>query len=148
VVEPVALGGSLGHYSGEDMPEKASMMAYADVFVTVYSTMAVETSVVGNPVVALTIDSETGWPGKYYLPLSKISHWPTHDRFRNSNSGKVATNINELRQHLNYYLENPEADLEARKKFVRDEITFTDGSAGKRTAENILAMAKKGKFIK
>jgi hypothetical protein len=146
VVEPVSLGGSLGHYSGEDMPEKASMMAYADVFVTVYSTMAVETSVVGKPVVALCIDSETGWPGKYYLPLSQISHWPTHDRFRKSNSGKVALNINELRQHLNFYLENPEADLDARKKFVRDEITYTDGSAGKKTAENILKMIEKGGY--
>ena len=146
VVEPVALGGSLGHYSGEDMPEKASMMAYADVFVTVYSTMAVETSVVGNPVVALCIDSDKGWPGKYYLPLSQISNWPTHDRFLKSNSGKVAMNMDELRQHLNYYLENPEADLEARQKFVQDEITFTDGSAGKNTAENILAMVKKGKW--
>src|SRR4030067_919174 len=42
VVEPVPLGGSLGYYSGEDMPEKASMMAHTDVFVTVYSTMVVE----------------------------------------------------------------------------------------------------------
>lgn len=148
VVNPVALGGSLGHYSGEDMPEKASMMTYADVFVTVYSTMAVETSVVGNPVVALCIDSETGWPGKYYLPLSQISNWPTHDRFRKSNSGKVAMNIEELRQHLDHYLENPDADKEARRKFVQDEITFTDGSAGKRTAENILKMIEKGKYRK
>ena len=146
VGEPVALGGSLGHYSGEDMPEKASMMAYADVFVTVYSTMAVETSVVGNPVVALCIDSETGWPGKYYLPLSKIAHWPTHDRFRKSSSGKVAMNIEQLRQYLNYYLEHPKADLEARRKFVHDEITFTDGSAGKKTAENILRMIEKGRY--
>jgi hypothetical protein len=42
VVEPVPLGGSLGYYSGEDMPEKTSMMAYSDVFLTVYSTMVVE----------------------------------------------------------------------------------------------------------
>ncbi len=32
LVEPVPLGGELGYYSGEDMPEKASMMAYSDVF--------------------------------------------------------------------------------------------------------------------
>lgn len=128
------------------MPEKASMMAHADVFVTVYSTMAVEASVIGKPVVALCIDSETGWPGKYTLPLSRIAHWPTHDRFRKSNSGRVAMNISELRQHLDHYIENPQAELAERKQFVQDEITFTDGSAGKRTAENILQMIKKGKY--
>ncbi|MEK6220660.1 MAG: hypothetical protein N2D54_00235, partial [Chloroflexota bacterium] len=65
VVEPVALGGELGHYSGEDMPEKTSMMAYSDVFVTVYSTMVVEASVHDSPVVSACIDSPVGWPGKY-----------------------------------------------------------------------------------
>ena len=41
VVKPVALGGSLGYYGGEDMDEKSSMMAHSDVLVTVYSTMVV-----------------------------------------------------------------------------------------------------------
>lgn len=148
VVEPVALGGSLGHYSGEDMPEKASMMAHSDVFVTVYSTMAVEASVLEKPVIALTIDSPVGWPGKYYLPLSQISGWPTHERFRMSNSGRVATTEQELLQHLEYYLANPQADLEARREFVREECTYMDGSAGKRTAENILGMIEKGRYRK
>ena len=146
VVEPVALGGSLGHYSGEDMDEKASMMAHADVFVTVYSTMAVEASVIGKPVVALCIDSEIGWPGKYYLPLSQISHWPTHDRFRRSESGKVALTQDERQEHLNHYLDNSQAEQAAREKFIREEITFTDGSAGVRTAENILQMIEKGNY--
>jgi hypothetical protein len=148
VVEPVALGGSLGHYSGEDMSEKASMMAYSDVFVTVYSTMAVEASVLEKPVVALTIDSPTGWPGYYYLPLSRISGWPTHDRFIKSNSGKVATNEEELKASLNHYLEHPAAGLAERRKFVQEECTFTDGSAGQRTAQNILAMIEKGSYRK
>ena len=42
--------------------------------------------------------------------------------------------------------DNPQADMEAREKFVQDEITFTDGSAGHRTAENILKMIEKGKY--
>ena len=41
VVEPVPIA-ALGHYSGEDIPEKTSMMAYSDIFLTVYSTMCVE----------------------------------------------------------------------------------------------------------
>jgi CDP-glycerol glycerophosphotransferase (TagB/SpsB family) len=146
VVEPVALGGSLGHYSGEDMTEKSSMMAYSDLFVTVYSTMAVEASVHDRPVIALCIDAEEPWQEKFYLPLSEISGWPTHDRFTQSGAGRVAFSKDELCDHLNHYLENPQADLEARRKFIEEECTFTDGSAGRRTAENILTMLEKGHF--
>lgn len=146
VVEPVALGGELGHYSGEDMPEKASMMAYSDVFVTVYSTMAVEASTLGRPVVSACIDSEVGWPEHFTLPLSKIGGWPTHLRFREAGAGRVALNEEELKTHINYYLSNPQADVDERKKFIKDECTFVDGSAAKHTAENILAMLEKGKY--
>lgn len=139
VVEPVPLGGSLGYYSGEDMPEKSSMMAYSDVFVTVYSTMVVEASTHARPVLSACIDSRSGWPGKFTLPLSKIGDWPTHSRFRNSGAGRVAYSKEELRNELNFYLQNPAADAEARRAFITRECTFTDGSAGRRTGEYLLS---------
>jgi hypothetical protein len=138
VVEPVSLGGGMGHYSGEDMPEKSSMMAHSDVMVTVYSTMVVEASMHGTPVVSLVIDSPEGWPGKYTLPLSQISGWPTHLRFRESGAGREATNEAELQQALNHYLTEPEADKDARQAFLGRECTYLGGSAGKRTAEFLL----------
>ena len=139
VVEPVPLGGSLGYYSGEDMPEKASMMAHSDIFVTVYSTMVVEASIHERPVVSACIDSSVGWPGKFTLPLSKIGEWPTHSRFRDSKAGRVADTKEELRQILEFYLQNPRADEIERRDFVARECTFTDGSAGQRTAEYLLS---------
>ena len=148
VVEPVALGGELGYYSGEDMPEKASMMAYSDVFVTVYSTMVVETAVLGRPVVSACIDSEEGWPQHFTLPLSKIGGWPTHQRFWEAGAGRVALDEAALEKHINYYLQHPDADAAARDKFILDECTYVDGSAGRRTAENILTMLEKGRFVK
>ncbi len=88
LVEPVPLGAGLGYYSGEDMPEKASMMAHADVFLTVYSTMVVEAAVHDRPIVSVCLDTPGGWnwPRKYSLPLSEIGGWPTHARFRQSRS--------------------------------------------------------------
>ncbi len=140
VVKPVALGGSLGYYGGEDMDEKSSMMAYSDVLVTVYSTMLVETAVHDTPMIAAVIDTPGGWnkPKKFSLSLKEIGDWPTHKRFREAKAGRVATNEKELRATLNAYLKNPALDLAERKKFIEDEITFTDGTAGKRTAEFIL----------
>jgi hypothetical protein len=145
VVEPVPLGGSLGYYSGEDMPEKSSMMAHSDVFVTVYSTMVVEASSHERPVVSACIDSQTGWPGKFTLPLSKIGDWPTHSRFRDSKAGRVAFTKDELRNALNFYLQNPNADILERRSFIHHECTFLDGSAGQRTGKYLLTrMGQRG----
>lgn len=140
VVQPVALGGSLGYYGGEDMDEKSSMMAHSDVLVTVYSTMVVETAVHDTPIVAAVIDVPGGWnkPKKFSLSLKEIGNWPTHKRFREAKAGRVAGNEKELCEVVNLYLKDPSLDAAERRKFIKNEMTFTDGSSGKRTAEFIL----------
>ena len=132
LVEPVSLGGGLGHYSGEDMDEKSSMMAWSDVFLTVYSTMVVETAIHDRPIVSVTIDTPGGWNMKdvYSLPLTAIGDWPTHQRFRLSAAGKVAADQEQVREFVNFYLQHPDADGDKRRKFISEECTFTDGSAG------------------
>ena len=145
IVEPVSLGGGLGHYSGEDMPEKASMMAWADVFLTVYSTMVVETAIHDKPIISVTIDTPGGWNMKdvYSLPLTAVGDWPTHQRFRQAGAGRVALDQEQVRQHVNTYLAHPAADSEKRCKFIRDECTYTDGSAGERTGKYLLSLLEK-----
>jgi CDP-glycerol glycerophosphotransferase (TagB/SpsB family) len=144
VVQPVPLGGSLGYYGGEDMPEKASMLAYSDVMVTVYSTMLVECAVHDTPMIAAVLDTPGGWniPGKFSLALKDIGNWPTHLRFRQAKAGKVASDESQLREALNAYLENPALDAAERRQFIENEITYTDGTSGKRTAEFILKILK------
>lgn len=140
LVEPVPLGEEFGYYSGEDMPEKTSMMAYSDIFLTVYSTMVVEASIHERPIVSVTINSGTGWPGQYSLKLTEIGKWPTHSRFRKSGAGIVVSDEKSLEQAINKYLIEPQVDKEAQRAFVRQECTFTDGSAGRRTAEFFLSL--------
>jgi hypothetical protein len=148
VVQPVALGGSLGYYGGEDMDEKSSMMAYSDVVVTVYSTMLVETAVHDTPMIAAPIDVPGGWnkPNKFSLSLKEIGDWPTHKRFREAKAGRVTSNENELRDALNMYLKDRTIDSAERQRFVENEITFTDATAGKRTAEFILRVLNQVSF--
>jgi CDP-glycerol glycerophosphotransferase (TagB/SpsB family) len=140
VVKPVALGGSLGYYGGEDMDEKSSMMAHSDVLVTVYSTMVVETAVHDTPIVAAVIDVPGGWnkQKKFSLSLKEIGNWPTHKRFRDARAGRIASNERELCEVINLYLKNPSLDAAERRKFIEEEITFTDETSGRRTAEYIL----------
>jgi hypothetical protein len=146
VVEPVALGGDLGHYSGEDMPEKTSMMAYSDVFTTVYSTMCVETAIHNRPIVSVCFDAPGGWnkKGKFSLPLSEIGEWPTHQRFRKAGAGRVALDEAGLEEALNAYLQDPSLDSNLREKFICDEVTYTDGSAGRRTGLWLLSLLENG----
>jgi hypothetical protein len=139
VVEPTPMG-SLGHY-GEDVTERTSMMAHSDIFLTVYSTMVVEASFQETPIISVCIDAPGGFPGKYWVPMSQIGVWPTHSRFRTSGAGRVALNAEELRTAVNYYLANPHADLEAQRRFLKQECTYLDGSSGKRTAEFFLQLA-------
>jgi CDP-glycerol glycerophosphotransferase (TagB/SpsB family) len=142
IVEPVPMGGSLGYYSGEDMPEKASMMAYSDVFLTVYSTMVVEAAIHERPIISVCLDTPGGWnwPHKFSLPLSQIGNWPTHDRFRRSGAGRVALEEAQLRDAINDYLTNPNVDLEKRRAFIQRECTFVDGKAGFRTGNYLLSL--------
>lgn len=137
VVEPVPLGGRLAHYSGEDMPEKSSMMAHSDVFLTVYSTMVVETAIHDTPMVSLCLDTRGGWntARKYSLPLSQIGNWPTHHRFRQSGAGRIVEDEAELPSVINRYLQQPDADHLERRTFVEREVFYTDGGAGRRTGE-------------
>jgi len=137
VVEPVPLGGELGYYSGEDMPEKASMLAHSDVFLTVYSTMVVEAAIHDRPIISVCIDAPGGWntKRKYSLPLSQIGSWPTHKRFREAGAGRVTLNADELRESIGLCLADPSLDREKRGGFVLQEVTHVDGSAGKRTGE-------------
>lgn len=145
VVQPVPLGGSLGYYGGEDMPEKASMLAYSDVMVTVYSTMLVECAVHDTPMISAVLDTPGGWniPGKFSLALKDIGNWPTHLRFRQARAGRIASSELELRDAINAYLQNPQLDSAERRRFIEDEITYTDGTSGQRTAEFILSVLQK-----
>jgi len=144
LVEPVPLGGDLGYYSGEDMPEKSSMMAYSDVFLTVYSTMVVEASIHDTPIVSVCFDVPGGWgeSNRFYLPLSKIGNWPTHKRFIDSGAGRVALNKQELKEHINMYLKHPEIDMENQRKFIQNECTYTHVEAGRRTAGFLLSLIR------
>jgi hypothetical protein len=53
----------------------------------------------------------------------------------------VALTEEQLKQEINRYLKDGQADQEARRKFVSEEVTFTDGSAGQRTGGFLAGLA-------
>ena len=118
------------------------MMAHADVFLTVYSTMVVEAAIHDRPIVSVCIDADRGWdrPRKFSLRLTEIGNWPTHQRFRAAGAGEVAETAGSLAQAINRALDDPAAARDARRSFIEREVTFTDGQAAQRTAEFVLSL--------
>jgi hypothetical protein len=49
----------------------------------------------------------------------------------------------QLCEHVNRYLKDPAADGDKRRKFIQDECTFTDGSAGSRTGDWLLSLLRR-----
>ena len=137
IVEPKETPGGLERYSGEDFPEKASMLNYSDAMVTIYSTMVVEAALHDTPCINAVIPSETGWDNKFWVPMEEIQSWPTPVRIDRDGAGKRVTTKQELIDALNDYFENPALDHEGRMKFIKNELVFIDGSATTRTADNL-----------
>lgn len=146
IVEPKPLAGNLPRYSGEDLPEKASMLAHCDVLVTIYSTMVVEAALHDKPVISVCIDAPKGWPGKYWIPLSEVPNWPTAARVTKADVGEVVFSEDELRIALDHCLLNPKEKATKRRKFVEDELTFLNGEATENTANFLWALANGDKF--
>jgi hypothetical protein len=140
VVAPKALAGGLPRYSGEDFPEKASMLAYCDVLTTIYSTMVLEAAIKDKPLVSICIDSPTGWPGNFWIPLHDVPDWPTASRLNKIKAGTNAFNHAELVNALEAYLSHPELHRENRRRFVEQELTFLNGESTQVTADYLLKL--------
>ncbi|NSW51314.1 MAG: hypothetical protein HPY85_02270 [Anaerolineae bacterium] len=142
-VEPKETPGGIERYSGEDFPEKASMMYYCDVMVTIYSTMVVEAALVNTPFISACIPIEGGWgKGKFSIDLREVPAWPTASRVNEMKAGKTVFTTDELVSAINQYLDNPTLDQEQRRAFVRSELTYLDGEATRKTAQFILGLLK------
>jgi hypothetical protein len=104
--------------------------------------MVVEAAIHDTPIISVCIDAPGGWNRrrKYSLALSRIGDWPTHARFREAHAGHVVHSELELRQAIDGCLSDPSSEAEARSRFVQREITYVDGSAGRRTADFLLSL--------
>lgn len=140
VVEPKEVPGGLERYSGEDFPEKASMLAHCDVLVTIYSTMVVEATLHDKPIISVCINSPEGWKDKFWIPLEQVPGWPTAARVNKAQAGKTVMTAEELKQALNEYLLHPEREAAERRKFVQDELTYLNGESTQKTADFLLSL--------
>jgi hypothetical protein len=145
VVEPKEVLEGMERYSGEDYSEKASMLKYSDVLVTVYSTMVVEAALQNTPFISACINTDTGWEKNYWIPLSEVPGWPTARRVVSTNAGKTVFTRTDLVKALNDYLEEKSLNANEREHFIEQELTYIRGESTSHTGEAILSILEKSK---
>ncbi len=146
VAAPNSLAGGLPPYAGEDLPEKASMMAYSNVVVSIYSNGMLETALHDRPYVSACIDSPTGFPDTYRIPLSTVPTWPTVSRAGKLGASRAALTVEELAQGIDQVLANPKADSANRGLLVERELAYPNGESARQTGAHILNWLKEQDF--
>jgi glycosyltransferase involved in cell wall biosynthesis len=116
-----------------DARNLASLFAHTDVFVTLFSTMVLESCFNDVPVVAAAFDPPSS-KLEDFLPISKTLDWPTHHRIIRSGAASVVRDPHALVDAVRQYLANRQLHSRERRAFAEQECTFLDGRCAGRLA--------------
>ncbi len=131
------LGGGAGGWSLEDIERLGRTMRHADAVVNFMSTVTIDASYFGAPVVN-TMYAVGRVPRKEKLPrYYRSTHYLP---ILQSGGVRVASSPVETVRLVAEYLRDPSLDAEGRRRIVREQIVFEDGGSARRTAEAILEM--------
>lgn len=141
IVEPKKMPKGMERYSGEDFPEKSSMLAHSDVLATIYSTMVVEAAVHDTPFISICIESENGWgKDKFWVPLKEVPGWPTARRVNAMQAGKTVFTREELKTALMEYIADRSVDHAQRMAFAEAEVTYLNGESTQKVTNYLLGL--------
>jgi hypothetical protein len=131
----------------EDLELYCSLLRHAAMSINAASTVTLEFLLIDKPVINLDFDP----PGSNLAPCDGFKRHIRFDHFwpvAQSGGTMVAQSEDDLRHMLIRGLTQPEADREARKRFVSDFFGSTaDGKSGQRVAETLLDLARRNKAI-
>jgi len=117
------------------------MIAHCDMMISIYSTMVVEAALHNKPVISACINSPTGWPENFWIPLDEVPSWPTAKRVVACNASETALTIQQLIDAINRYTQNPNLHAEGRRKFIEQELSYLEvGEAVQNTADYIVSL--------
>lgn len=133
-------------FSESDVDLLVHSIAFSDIVISTYSTITIDAAAADRPIIGIRFDADP-----FTLPQhSVLKIADAHDHYRELEEGggvRLVHSNDELIDAINFYLEHPEADREARKKIVRDQVEFTDGLNGKRAADFIKKMVHKNSIL-
>ncbi|OGF52092.1 hypothetical protein A3I27_02670 [Candidatus Giovannonibacteria bacterium RIFCSPLOWO2_02_FULL_43_11b] len=122
-------------WSDKDVELLLNSLAYSDVVINYMSTLSIDAAVFDKPVINIRFEADpTTPPHKHVNAYVGMLHY---EAMEDSGGVRRVWNMNELIDATRDYLLHPEKEREGRARMVAEQIEFTDGLAGKRTAEYI-----------
>ncbi len=117
----------------EDEPAHLATLAYQDVQVNVCGTMTIDSAILDKPTVNVYYDIpdniNPGFSTKRFYTRSDVKQMMSYG------TSRLAHDPEECIELINRYLENPELDVEGRKRARELDCGPLDGRAGERIAE-------------
>ncbi|KKT62552.1 MAG: hypothetical protein UX24_C0001G0021 [Candidatus Giovannonibacteria bacterium GW2011_GWB1_45_9b] len=122
-------------FSSKDIELLLNSLAYSDVVVNYISTLSIDAAVFDKPVINIRFEADkTTAPEEHIDLFAKFAHYKS---IEDSGGVKMVWDMNELISSIKDYLLHSEHDQKGRERMIREQIEFTDGKSGLRTAEYI-----------
>jgi CDP-glycerol glycerophosphotransferase (TagB/SpsB family) len=127
--------------SEDDVFELANMIHASDVIVTMTSTIFLDSSAFDKPVVNLAFDGYEKAP--YFSSIRKCLDFTHIKKIVPIGAFRTTWGIEELKNEINRYLDNPNMESKERRTLVERECFRCDGQSAKRIAEFLIDYANR-----
>lgn len=110
----------------------ADTLHYSDMILSYSSTICIDAAVFDKPIITIAFDS--GAKKDYLESSSRFLDFEHVRKFIKTGCVRIALNENELIDHINFYINNPQADGLNRRHLLKEQVGGLDGKAGDRLA--------------
>ena len=115
-----------------DMKRLSNLLAGAAVTLNYGSTVAIDALMVDKPAIVIAFDGEEELP--WWQSGRRQMEYVHYRKLIELGGVRVAYSYDQLDEHLRYYLEYPDGDLDVRQQALYQECGENDGQATKRVA--------------
>lgn len=125
-------------FSPEDVDLLVHSIQFSDMLINTFSTITIDAAAADTPIIGIRFDADPSCKRQN----SVLQIPDAHDHYRELEEAggvRLVYTIDELVKAINFYLANPNADREGRKRICKEQIEFTDGLNGTRAADFIRA---------
>ena len=127
-------------FSPQDADLLVHSIAFSDIVVITYSTLAIDAAACDRPIIGIRFDADPNTPMKNRVTEIHDAH-DHYGELEATGGIRLVNTMDEFIEGINFYLSHPDADRAGRKKMLQEQVEFTDARNGKRAAEFIKGMA-------
>ena len=141
VAVDAAGAGHLGEYRDRVFDREASQrladtLCHGAVAASTASSISIDAAAVGTPVVGVCFDVDGERP--YERSVRRYFDFTHQANLVRSGGLRLVSDISELMDAVERYVEDPSLDSDARRKMIEEQAFRVDGGAGQRVAEAVL----------